>query len=56
MTIDDKFGTVNERAVIETKSWNPEQTRQQVNKLSQPVETGSTGSRKPELPVLCAKI
>ncbi len=49
MTIDEKFCQVDERAVIERMSGNPAETRQQTNKLSYPVETGSTGSRKPEV-------
>ena len=55
MTIDEKFCQVDERAVIVKKPANTAETRQQRNKLSYPVETGSTGSRKPEVPVLVEK-
>ncbi len=55
VTIDEKFCPLDERAVIERMSGNPAETRQQTNKLSYPVETGSTGSRKPELPVFSKK-
>ena len=49
MTIDEKFCQVDERAVIVKKSGNTAETRQQTNKLRYPVETGSTGTRKPEV-------
>ena len=55
MTIDEKFCQVDERAVIETKSGDPAETRQEMNRLNYPVETGSTGSRKQDVPVFSAK-
>ena len=55
MTIDEKFCQVDERAVIVKKSGNTAETRQQTNMLRYTVETGSTGSRKPEVPVLVQK-
>ena len=55
MTTDEISCPEYERAVIERKSVNPLETRQQTKKLSYPGETGSTGSRKPEVPVLVQK-
>ena len=55
MTIDEKFCQVDERAVIVKKAGNTAETRLQRNRLSYPVETGSIGSRKPEVPVLVQK-
>ena len=52
VTIDGKISTLAEHAVVVGNAFNAEQTRLQKHKIREPEaagETGSTGSRKPEV-------